>query len=77
MILSRLLAHSAIAPLKAPRNLRSSLRVSLRVCIVVSFPEGELGKLGADCSEATSRAVVFEFNLRLAWCSCLCVCGGI
>ena len=32
----------------------------------MSFPEGYLGKLRADCVVATSAAVVFERNFRLA-----------
>ena len=45
MGLSRLDAHSAIPPPKTPVSLRSTLRVSLRVYIIVSFPESELGNL--------------------------------
>ena len=43
-------------------SLRLSLRVSQRVCIiVVSFLEGQLRKLRADCVVATSTVVmVFE-----------------
>ena len=46
-MLLRLYAHSysAIAPPKTPICLRSSLRVSLEVCMLMSFPESELGKL--------------------------------
>ena len=32
----------------------------------MSFPEGYLGKLRGDCVVATSAAVVFERNFRLA-----------
>ena len=45
--------YFSIAPLEIPTSLRSSLQVSLRVCIVVSFPEGYLGKFRADCVAAT------------------------
>ena len=71
MILSCVLTHSAILPPKTPTGLRFSLRVSLRVCIVVSFPESEPGKLGEDCSGATSRVVLFENNIRSALWFCL------
>ena len=33
-------AYLAIAPPETPISLRSNLLVSLRVCIVVSFPDG-------------------------------------
>ena len=51
MVLSRLHAYSytdscsAIVQPKIPISLRSGLCVSLRVWIVMSFPEGEQGKL--------------------------------
>ena len=45
MGLSRLNAHTAIPPPKTPISLGSTLRVSLRVCINVSFPESELGNI--------------------------------
>ena len=45
MGLSRLNAHTAIPPPKTPISLRSTLRVNLRVYIIVSFPESELGNL--------------------------------
>ena len=45
MGLSRLNAHTAILPPKIPISLTSTLRVSLRVYIIVSFPESDLGNL--------------------------------
>ena len=45
MMLSHLLAHSAIPSPKTRTSLRSRLGMGVRVCMVVSFPESELGRL--------------------------------
>ena len=49
--------YSAIALPEKPISLRPSLSVVLRVYIRVSFPEGYLGKLRADCVVATSTVM--------------------
>ena len=72
-MLSRVLAHFTITPPKTPTSLRSSLCVSLRVCIVVSFPESELGKLRTVFREVSLELCCFKYNFRIVFCFCLCV----
>ena len=73
MGLSRVDAHSAIPPPKTPISLRSTLRVSLRVYIVVSFPESELGNLSAECSGSSSKAMQLHTVTSNWLCVTLCV----